>query len=97
VSDVHFQLLTLFQLIASRNIKQGEEILVAYGGQCARWLRRQLPLQVAAAQEDQAKLEEFFYVAQGAVPRLHCYNCSKVIARNKAKNHALLCFKSKMN
>ena len=82
-------------MIATRDIRPGEEILAPYGGQCCRRLKGKLLAKIVAKTEAEEKcrtmIEAQFYRSQGAAPRWRCTKCRKFVAKDKIKFHAALC------
>ena len=84
------------QVRATRPIKAGEEILVAYG---ARWLGSQQQLlqmeTLEEQQKEQQQINEQVYVHPGAAARWHCLKCKTHLPKNRRRNHVRLCQKIK--
>jgi hypothetical protein len=82
-------------VIATRDIRPGEEILAPYGGQCCKRLKKKLLANIAAKTEAEEKfrtmIEAQFYRTKGAAPRWHCTKCRKFVAKDKIRSHAALC------
>ena len=82
-------------MIATRDIRPGEEILAPYGGQCCRRLKEKLLAKIVAKSEAEEKyrtlIEAQFYRTKGAAPRWHCSQCRKFVAKDKMKFHAAVC------
>ena len=82
------------QVRATKPIKAGEEILVAYG---ARWLGSQQQLLKMKTLEEQEKVQHLInrqvYVHPGAAKRWHCIKCKKYLPKSRRLNHARLCNK----
>ncbi len=82
-------------MIATRDIRPGEEILAPYGGQCCRRLKEKLLAKIVVKTEAEEKIrtmiEAQFYRSKGAAPRWHCTNCRKIVAKDKMKFHAAMC------
>jgi hypothetical protein len=83
------------QVIATKEIRAGEEILAPYGGQFARKIKKQLVEKKEAKKRErediQKMLNDKFYRAKGAAPRWHCSQCRKFVAKDKMKFHAAVC------
>lgn len=82
-------------MIATRDIRPGEEILAPYGRQCCRRLKGKLLAEIVAKTEAEKQyrtmIEAQFYRTKGAAPRWHCTKCRKHVAKDKTKFHAALC------
>jgi hypothetical protein len=79
-------------VVATRAIQPGEEILAPYGVGFSRRVRKIMEDTIMKVKEEGKKFEEaHFYRARGAVPRLHCKRCKRVVPAIKQKNHVIMC------
>jgi hypothetical protein len=87
------------QVIATKYIEAGEEILAPYGGQFARKIKKELVAKKRAKEIEELKTQELlndqFYRAKGAAPRWHCKVCKRFVEKHKMKTHFLFCNKHK--
>lgn len=88
-------------MIATKEIRAGEEILAPYGGQFARKIKKQLVEKKEAKKREREVIQEMlndkFYRAKGAAPRWHCNVCKKFVAKHKIKTHCIFCTKKQYN
>ena len=80
------------QVVATKHIQPGEEILAPYGVGFSRRVRKIMENTINEVKEEEKEFEEaYFYRARGPVPRSHCKRCKRFVPTTKKKNHVIMC------
>ncbi len=80
------------QVVATKHIQPGEEILAPYGVGFSRKVRKIMEDTIKEVKEEDKEFKEaYFYRARGPVPRWHCKRCKRFIPTTKQKIHIIMC------
>jgi hypothetical protein len=80
------------QVVATKHIQPGEEILAPYGVEFSRKVRKIMEDTIKEVKEKEQEFDEaHFYRARGPVQRWHCKRCKKFVPTTKKKTHVIMC------
>lgn len=83
--------LYFLQVVATRAIQPGAEILAPYGVGFARRVRKIMKDMINEVRKKEREFEEaHFYRARGPVPRWHCKRCKRFVPTTKKKDYVIV-------